>query len=242
MGIAVIDSHCHILAGFDDGAVNTDISVIMAHLAASDGIKTIVATPHIRDCSLKPEIIDKAVQVLNAWLKRLNIPVNVIPGAEVSLLLDPESMTDYTINNTPYILIEIPNTHLPDHFKEIVFQLKINGYRPIIAHPERHPNIIKQPELMIDLHDSDIGVQITADSLTGRFGKDIQRCAEYLLQKNAVDIIASDAHSSVDRLPGLSKGLKIAAGIVGMEKAMNLVTTNPEAIINGESFSCSTHV
>jgi len=238
----VIDSHCHILAGFDDGAVNTDISVMMAHRAASDGIKTIVATPHIRDCSLKPKLIKKATQALNGWLRRLNIPVHVLPGAEVSLLLDPGSMIEYTINNTPYILVELPGTHLPDHFREIVFQLKINGYRPIIAHPERHPNIIRQPELMVDLHDSDIGVQITSDSLTGRFGKDIKRCAEYLLQKNAVDIIASDAHSSDDRIPCLSKGIKTAAGIIGMEKALNLVTANPQAIIDGELLPCPSHV
>ncbi len=241
MGFAVIDIHCHILAGFDDGASNMDMSVLMAQLAASDGIQTIVATPHIRDGSLKPEIIEEAVHSLNACLKQLNIPVTILPGAEVSVSLDPEFMTDYTINNTPYILIEIPHTHLQDHFKEMIFQLKIKGYRPVIAHPERHPNIIKQPELLVDLHDSDIGVQITADSLTGRFGKDIQRCAEYLLYKNAVDMIASDAHSSADRLPGLSKCLKIAAGIIGMEKAMSLVTTNPEAMIHGEHFPCFTH-
>ncbi|MFO7558528.1 MAG: CpsB/CapC family capsule biosynthesis tyrosine phosphatase [Desulfobacterales bacterium] len=237
----MIDTHCHILAGFDDGAFNTDMSVHMAQLAASDGIQTIVATPHIRDCSLKPEVIEEAVHALNACLKQLNIPVTILPGAEVSLSLDPLCMTDYTINNTPYILIEIPPTQFQDHFKESLFQLKIKGYRPVIAHPERHPNIIKQPELLVDLHDSDIGVQITADSLTGRFGRDIQRCAEHLLYKNAVDMIASDAHSSADRLPGLSRGLKIAAGIIGMEKAMSLVTTNPEAIVHGEYFPRVTH-
>ncbi len=233
----MIDCHCHILAGFDDGAVNTDMSVIMAQLAAADGISTIVATPHIREGLPSPANIQKATQLLNGWLKQMHVPVTVIPGAEVPLIADLEIMADYTINNTSYVLVEFPHSHLPDRFQDIIFQMKVKGFRPIIAHPERHPGIILQPEILFDLHDSDVFVQITADSITGRFGNEIKRCAEYLLQNDVVDIIASDAHSTEGRTPGLSKGADRTGEIIGLEKANKLVSTNPEAVINGQHLS-----
>jgi protein-tyrosine phosphatase len=237
----MIDTHCHILAGIDDGAMNKDISMLMAQMATADGITRIIATPHIRNDFPTPENIQAATQELNQRLNQWGVPVSIIPGAEVSMMMDLDSMLSYTINNTPYILIEFPHSYLPFHFKDILFQLKIRGYRPIIAHPERHPDIIRQPKILFELHADEVRVQITADSLMGRFGTAVKRCAEYLLKNNVVDIIASDAHSTDDRRPVLSMGLKIAAKIIGKEKAFSLVTKNPLTVIQGDLLPSFAH-
>ncbi len=238
----MIDTHCHILAGIDDGAMNMDISVLMAQMATEDGITRIIATPHIRNHYPTPHDIREATQNLNHRLDQWGVPVSVIPGAEVSMMMDLDSMLTYTINHTPYILIEFPHSYLPLNWKDIFFQLKIRGYRPILAHPERHPDIIRQPKIILDLHEEDVLVQITADSLIGTFGLAAKQCAEYLLKKNVVDIIASDAHSTEDRRPLLSSGIKAAARIIGREKAFSLVTKNPLTVIQGDLLPSFSHV
>lgn len=108
------------------------------------------------------------------------------------------------------------------------------GYFPIIVHPERNWSIIQNPELLLDLLDSDILVQITAGSLTGEIGIEAEQCARYLLKQGAVNIIASDAHGTKYRKPVLSAGLRAATKILGHEKANDLVEANPEAIIQGK--------
>lgn len=237
----MIDTHCHILSGMDDGAVNADISMLMAQMAAADGITRIIATPHIRNNYPSAENIQNATRELNHRLHHWGLPITIVPGAEVSMTMDLDEMMTYTINHTPYILIEFPHSHIPGNSKDVFFQLKIRGYHPIIAHPERHPDIIRQPKILFDLHEKDVLVQITADSLTGRFGPAPQKCAEYLLKKNVVDIIASDGHSVNDRCPVLSKGIRAAAKIIGREKAFALVTKNPLAVIHGDSLSDFAH-
>ncbi len=230
----MIDLHCHILPGIDDGAVDMQTSINMARIAAEDGIETIVATPHIKDILHSTVKLKALVAQLNIHLKYENIPVKVLLGGDVFSLLPPSSMKDYAINNSRYILIEFPHNYLPSNSREILFSVAIQGICPIITHPERNLAIMKKPDLLIDMLYGNVLVQITAGSLTGEFGHDEQACARYLLRKEAVHFIATDAHSTDFRRPVLSEGLKYAAKIIGQERAKKLVWDNPGAVIQDE--------
>lgn len=227
----MIDIHCHILAGIDDGPKDIQESIEMAKIAADDGVSTIVATPHLKHFFFPATEIQNRVKQLNNLLKKKNIPVEILPGADVSARLDSSLLKGFTINGSQYLLIEFPETHLPRTAKEILFNLVISGFLPIITHPERNPSIIRNPDLLLQLLNDDIYVQITANSLTGQFGSKVKKCAIYLLKKGSVNFIASDAHSSKHRRPILSKGLRIAEKIIGKDQTAKLVSANPAAVI-----------
>jgi len=230
----MIDLHCHILPGIDDGPIEMQTSIDMARIAAEDGITTIVATPHIKDI-LHPTVKLRAlISQLNIHLEKKNIPVKVLLGGDVFALLSPSRLKDYTINNSRYILIEFPHNYLPSNSKEILFSLAMHGLCPIITHPERNQAIMKRPDLLFDMLYGNVLVQITSGSLTGEFGLHEQACAIYLLKKEAVHFIATDAHSTDSRRPELSNGLKLAGKIIGMENAMKLVWDNPCSVLKDE--------
>lgn len=231
----MIDIHCHILPGIDDGPKHIDESLEMAKIASLDGITTIVATPHIKEPLPPAEDIEIKVAALNDRLTEKGIPLSVLQGADVSSSVDVSSLHAYTINRTRYILIEFPHLYLPGNAKDIIFRLMMHGYRPIITHPERNLSILENPKLFLELVDAGLLVQITADSLTGAFGLDIQECASYFLKKGVVNFIATDAHSSRERRPELSGAVKIAARILGKEQANRLVTLNPGNVLQGKT-------
>ena len=231
----MIDLHCHILPGIDDGPAEMQTSIDMARIAAEDGIKTIVAAPHIKDILHSTVKLQALASQLNLHLEHQNIPVKVLLGGDVSALLNPSSLKNYSINNSRYILTEFPHNYLPSNSREILFSFAMHGFCPIITHPERNPAIMKRPELLLGMLDGNVLVQITAGSLTGDFGLDEQACASYLLKKDAVHFIATDAHSTSTRRPILSRGLEHAGKIIGMKKAMKLVWDNPRAVLKDEA-------
>jgi protein-tyrosine phosphatase len=230
----VIDIHCHILPGIDDGPDDIEESLEMARIASHDGITKIVATPHIKESLHPAEFIREKVADLNDRLAELEIPVTIFQGADVSSQVDISFFRNYTINGTRYILIEFPHIYLPRNSKEILFSLITRGFQPIITHPERNLSVLNNPKALLEILDEGILIQVTADSITGRFGIDIQECAFYLLKKGTVDLIATDAHSSQRRRPILSAGVKKAAGLIGAKKAARLVEENPERILQDE--------
>lgn len=231
----MIDGHCHILPGVDDGAGDIHESLKMARVAAGDGINGIIATPHVYDIGISPEDIATGVDRLNRLLVRKRIPIKVYPGAEVSMGMDIEKLQSYTLNRSQYILIEFPHDHLPSYAGKLLYWLAVRGLRPIIAHPERNHAVLRSPATLLRLLNKDVYVQITAGSLTGDFGGDIQHCAEFLLNAGKVDIIASDAHSGTIRTPRLSLAVKQATKQIGETSAMRLVQTNPEAVLANEA-------
>lgn len=233
--IPMIDLHCHILPDIDDGPKNFDESMAMVRLAAADGIAAIVATPHLNDRLYDPVEISRRVSWLNHLLHTEDLPVSIMPGADVSVLFSPAQVQGFTINDTEYILVEFPHTHLPRNANEILAQFVASGYKPVITHPERNPSIMSNPQLLLDLMGENRYVQITAGSLTGEFGKAAQQCGQHLLRSGVVDVIATDAHSSTHRKPQLSGGVKAAAEIVGAEAAQRMVFGTPAKIISGLS-------
>lgn len=231
----MIDTHCHIIPGVDDGSPDFRTSVDMAVVAAGDGIKTIVATPHVNSTALSPAMIREHVAALNLRFSETGIPVSVVTGGEVASFLPLEIMKQYSINGNGYILLEFPHSHLPVTSKETIRHLTMDGYKVLIAHPERNPSVIRNPRVLAEIiNETGARAQITANSITGAFGMGIRSCARYLLKKNMVHVIASDAHSAGYRKPFLSDALAVAVKMVGEEKARRLVFDNPRAVIDGQ--------
>ncbi|MEN8136567.1 MAG: CpsB/CapC family capsule biosynthesis tyrosine phosphatase [Thermodesulfobacteriota bacterium] len=229
----MIDLHCHILPGLDDGPASLQQSLAMAEIAEADGITKIVATPHIRSEVPSPDQIATACRNLNGALRKKGLQLEILPGAETYAMAAPALLTDRTINSTRYILIEFPLTHLPVGAGQFIFNLRVHGFKPIIAHPERIPNIIARPQLLKNLLDEQVYVQLTVGSLTGSFGPDPEKCARYLLQNGLVHFLASDGHGVDYRQPLLAKGLKIATKLIGNREAQRLVFANPQAVLAG---------
>ncbi len=230
----MIDIHCHILPKFDDGAKDMPTTLAMARKAVADGIDTIVATPHLNEQLYPHQEIAKRVAILNHTLKKEGIDLKILPGADVSTRLDPALIKDFSINGTHYILIEFPHSHLPADAASYIFNCNAHGLTPIFTHPERNPSVVADPGRLLELMQYNVLVQITAGSLTGRFGQQSKQCAIYLLKHGAVHFIATDAHSLRKRPPILSAGVQVAAKYVGEEAAMKMVTTYPKAVVAGK--------
>jgi protein-tyrosine phosphatase len=237
----VIDLHCHILPGVDDGPESVDESLAMAGRAAEDGIRTIVATPHtLNGMYTNPikEIVER-VAALREALSKNHIELMLYPGADVRLcpcMMDLiQSGQAGTINNAgKYVMIELPSEAIPFGVRDEIFSMKLNGITPIISHPERNSAIQHDIGILYALIRMGALSQITAMSVVGDFGGAAMRCAETLLVRRLAHVIASDAHSATWRPPVLSTAVEAAAEIMGAyEDAERMVTEIPSAILSG---------
>jgi len=229
----MIDIHCHILCDIDDGPADLAGSLAMARLAAADGIRQLVATPHVSDDFPPPELIAEKVAALNLAIAEAGIELEILCGGDNLHNLGAEKLARYSINASRYVLVEFPHTHLPANAGDCIFDALSSGLIPIITHPERNPSVVQNPRLLFDLVARGALVQLTAESLTGGFGAASRACARYLLKKKMVHFLASDGHSADWRPPVLSAGVKAAAKIIGKEAARKLVFDNPQAVVNG---------
>ena len=237
----MIDLHAHILPGLDDGAKDLDEAIKMCLVAARDGIRTIVATPHVANGTYNttPDAILDGVSTLKAEVKRAKIPLEVLPGADIhvhehldSLVRNREVLT--VNNNMRYVMVEFPRHVVPPKHIEWMFRLTLAGFTPILTHPERNTAVHEKTDIVRKWVEKGGLVQLTAMSLTGAFGPEIKKCSEELLKYQLVHVIASDAHSAERRPPVLSKAVKLASSLVGAEYAQKLVEEYPAAIIAGK--------
>ena len=201
----MIDLHCHILAGIDDGAQTMADSLDMARAAVNEGIQTIIATPHHKNGryeNTKLEIIDRVAE-LNDRLKEENIPLDILPGQEPAIhggLLSGLTLGEVgTLNHTQYIFIELPAGHVPRYTEKLLYDLQLEGKVPVIVHPERNQEITERPEILYKLVKNGALSQLTASSVSGNFGKKIKSFSEQLIDANLVHFIASDAHNTNKR-------------------------------------------
>lgn len=236
----MIDIHCHILPGIDDGPETIDESLEMCRQAALDGVNVIVATPHFRPAVYETshEIISGLIAMLTVKLNEECIDLRILPGSEVTFTpempLHLRSMRYLTINgNGRYCLIEFPPAVVPCNWEAVLLSMLHSGLVPVIAHPERNMWFLNNPESLYPVVTAGALVQITGMSLTGELGDDIQKFSIFLLEHNLAHVIATDAHSSTHRPPMLSEAVSIAGDVIGIERAVALVTSVPAAITEG---------
>lgn len=238
----MIDLHCHILPGIDDGPGSLDEATRMCRLAARDGITGLVATPHFLDgargSASRRAGRDARIAALRAALDAAGIDLALHPGAEIHLVPDLRVLLraepTLTLNGSRHVLIELPQV-FPPTVKDMLFELRLLGYRPILAHPERHDCVQRDPDLLLPLAAAGIMTQITAQSLLGDFGEACRRCAETLVQARTAHIVASDAHGANHRPPLLSAARTRLAALVGAAEARAMTETRPWAVLRDES-------
>ena len=236
----MIDIHSHILPGVDDGPQTLEESLRILKKAADEGVKTIVTTPHVLDGPSENyfQRICNTFNVIKHALISNKIPISIVWGAEVFIFHDlPQKIKgnkELTINmGSKYILLELPFHEIPPFTEQTIFELLLQGIVPIISHPERYIEIQKDSNKLSNLIKKGVLTQLNAGSLMGRYGKKVQKTANTLLTHNLIHMIGSDAHSIVNGSYSLSQGVTEAAGVIGIEKAKEMVTSIPEKILNG---------
>ncbi|MCJ8007466.1 tyrosine-protein phosphatase [Lederbergia wuyishanensis] len=202
----MLDIHCHILPGLDDGAPNYANSLLMAKQAEAEGIHTIIATPHHQNGTYindKEDILSR-IEELNNYLQVENSKVRILPGQEIRIyekfLNDYENGEIMTLaNHSSYVLIELPSSHVPAYTNQLFFDIQMKGLTPVISNPERNHEIIDQPDLLYSLVKNGAATQISTGSLSGQFGKKIQKFAFDLIDANLAHFVASNAHNAKKR-------------------------------------------
>jgi protein-tyrosine phosphatase len=211
----VIDLHCHILPGLDDGPPDLDASVALARLAAADGTRTIVATPHVReDYPFAIEQIATLTEQVNQRLAAEGVALDVKAGAEVAMSrlsqIDDDTLSKLCLGEgTNAILVESPYQQATDTLEDTLFNLQLRGFKPVLAHPERSPSFMSSPERLEKLVERGMFCSVTSASMAGRFGKTVQRATRALFERGLVHDVASDAHDIMRRAPGLTAGFRL---------------------------------
>jgi len=237
----VIDTHCHILPGLDDGAKDEGVALIMARKAIADGVKTIIATPHTRESDFWNERdgILAAAARFRQVLQRESLDLKIVAGSEAHLgpkmieLIEKERLLTYA-DGRKYLLLECPYRTRPVRLEETIFEFKVAGITPVIAHPERIRFFQEDPEKLEEMIRLGCLAQMTSSSLVGRFGKAIAAQSEQWVRRGMVHLLGSDAHDPEYRPPVLAEARERWAELTDQEEAEQATEVRPQALIDGE--------
>lgn len=214
----------------------------MAEAAWKSGTTLLVATPHMQPSGYPyhPAQADLSAKLreLQLALKDRGIPLRVLLGAEVLFSVDIVRRLHegraLSMAGGPYVLVELAGRDIPYGFQDRLYELQLEGYVPILAHPERHAAFQHDPRLVLPLVERGMLVQITAGSLLGRFGKASMMAAETMVTQGIVHVVASDGHSAEQRPPVLAQARARLEELVGAEAARWMVSEAPERIVEGK--------
>ncbi len=233
----LVDIHCHILPGIDDGARSLEESIAMARMAAAAGTTDIVATPHANNRYVYDEVVveEKLAELRAA----AGDAIRFHRGCDFHLT--PENIRDalaapakYSLAGRGYLLVEFSDHSVPETAGEIFRKMLSVGLRPVVTHPERNPLLRERLELVELWVDLGCFVQVTAFSVLGRFGKSAKEAADRLLRNSLVHFLASDAHDCERRTPALDTAWKYVSKEFGDSAARGLLKSNPAAALAGK--------
>jgi len=242
----MIDLHCHILPGVDDGAEDLDASIAMAEKAISQGVTHILCSPHYNNGKYrnpKSEVIS-LVSFLQAELDKRQLPLTVLEGQEVRITGDliediQQDNILFTDLEDTYILIEFPTMDVPTYTEQLFFELLQMGKTPVIVHPERNAYFRKDPNHLIPFLEMGCLAQLTAPSYVGTFGKEIQKTAKLMVEHNLVQMVASDAHGVKKRTFYMKEAYDQIAKDFGIDKVTKMQQVAKD-LLNGDQidFTC----
>lgn len=224
------------LPGIDDGPATIEDSIALVRAAEASGTRAMVATSHVswrypNDAATIALLVDE----LNERLSEEGIAVEIFPGAEIATTrmeeIAPEELKCLHLGDGPWILLEPPFTPVTTGLGAVVASLQNAGHRVVLAHPERCPALLREPQIVQSLVGGGVLMSITASSLVGRFGGEVRRFARRLVEDRLVHNVASDAHDTIKRPPGMVQELQ-AAGLG--ELSDWLTNAVPAAILSGE--------
>lgn len=232
-----IDIHSHIIPVIDDGARDINTAAEILKMAAENGTTHIVATPHFIAGSVEnpSELIDKKCEELKKIAINEEIEIKIHVGAEVFISPEIPELFEKkiicTLNNSAYILVELPMASIPIYMDDVLYSLQLKGLIPIIAHPERNSEIQKKPEILINLVRRGILAQVNSGSITGLYGKKIRNVAIKFIKMGLIQFIASDTHTCRRRSPNLTKAAAIVGKRFGQDIAKQLFFRNGMAVL-----------
>ncbi len=233
----MIDLHSHILFGIDDGADTLDTSVEMARIAVAGGTTHMACTPHVQpgrypNCA---ETILPAIRSLQAVLRQRGIPLTLVAGADVHIAWElPDRLANGeipTLNRSRYFLLEPSHQLFTPKLEDFARRLLHGGYVPIITHPERLEWIGRHYEVLHRLSGMGCPLQLTADSLVGRFGSEAEEVGLRILDDGLMCFVASDAHGIRRRTPELARARKVVAARLGERVAEDMFVSIPGLIL-----------
>lgn len=236
----MIDLHCHIMPWVDDGASDARTACAMAQRAVESGITTIVATPHCNLDDSRPNFrgrtYSKAFSLFRALLAQHNIPLEILPGAELfahpsnlRYLLDRQRVM--TLNHSRYLLVEFNFSERGGNITDALNLIARRGLVPVVAHPERYDCVQLEPELAMDWFHAGYIIQLNKGSILGQLGPEPKETGNFLLQNGFAHVIASDAHSTRRRRTGFQSLIPVLERFCSPEYIDLLLKGNPQAII-----------
>jgi protein-tyrosine phosphatase len=246
----VIDLHCHYLPGIDDGAQTLEESLDLARAAVNAGIEVAVLTPHVHPGRYDNNAasITKLCTAFKQVLAHRAIPLDVRAGGEVRISEDILPMVETgaipflgELGGYRIMLLEFPHSHLTLGAEKLIAWLLSHGIRPLIAHPERNKEVMRQPDKLRPFIEMGCLLQLTGASIIGRFGKPAQACAAQLIERNWVAAVATDAHNLTHRPPNLDEAYRALTEIGGESFALELTRGMPGRIIGLPSSPAEPH-
>jgi protein-tyrosine phosphatase len=237
----VIDLHNHLLPGIDDGAKELEETLEFLRIGARDGVRTVTATPHMKPGvydNTREVILERVAMVREAQRGDEADKVTLLPGAEVYFSGDVVQRARdgklMTIGDGGrYVLLELPYQQIPLGVDDTIFQLRLLGLTPILAHPERVAYYLEDIERVAASVRLGALTQVTGNSVTGRFGSKARDFVTRMLERRLVHVLASDSHDVKYRPPILSESVVAAAAVVGAAAARSMVEATPQAILDG---------
>lgn len=240
----MIDIHCHILPGFDDGSSDLGESLDMARIAVSSGVTAIAATPHFRGeeagLSAMPKLYSRYQWLIQA-LSQANIPLELYPGAEILCLPETARLAKNrqlpTLGDTNYILVEFFFNESQAFMDQMLSFLQDQGYRPVVAHPERYEKIQQNPVITERWFRRGYVLQVNKGSVLGAFGPRVQQTAGFLLNNGLAHLIASDAHGTRRRTTDMRVLQQWLRDRYDERYVRILLEDNPWRLIRGQSMT-----
>ncbi|MBR6532097.1 MAG: hypothetical protein IKT61_06310 [Clostridia bacterium] len=236
------DIHCHIIPGVDDGAYSMSETLDMLDIAVANRTKGIICTPH---CNIPRsfsnywnENLEERFNNIVNEVRKKNIQIELYKGQEIFLsgnfLERLKNNELITLCDSDYVLVEFyPFEKEFDAFKKLV-SLVSEGYKPIVAHPERYEFVVKNTDAIGHIKDLGCLIQVNKGSLKGRFGKAVMVTAHNILAKRAADFVASDAHSPYKRTPNLTDVHEMISTEYSADYADFLLKENPYKVISNK--------
>jgi protein-tyrosine phosphatase len=231
----MIDLHCHVLPGIDDGPDTLEGSLALARAAAALGTRTLVATPHVsRRFPNERATIAPLVDELNRRLRADEVPIEILTGGEIAMshapTLSPAQLSGLQLGAGPWLLLEPSFTQGVTGLGELISDLQRAEHRVLLAHPERCTAFHRDPLMLAALVQRGVLTSITAGSLVGRFGEHVRRFAMQLARDGLIHNVASDMHNRGRRPPGMAEEIEQA----GLGPLSDWLTDAvPRAIISG---------
>ena len=236
MNATVIDIHCHMIPGIDDGPGNLEAALALAKACADDGITHAVLTPHVFPGRFenRRSNIEDDFNAFAAVLRASGIPLTVSWAGEVRLT--PEVLDLLVMDEVPWLgtsdglrnmLLEMPDGQVPLGADTFVKVLLRQGIRPVIVHPERNKAVMAKPERLRPFVDMGCLVQVTAGSLVGQFGEQARSVARQLLDDGWVHVVASDSHNLKGRAPRMRDARALLVAEYGLPMAFALMAGTP---------------